>query len=78
MANLVTDGFDWFPSGKNVATRSALWAADSFYKVNFDAQGAPSADVTTGRFNFGKARDLHHGGIPGGPGLLPRNPRGDR
>ena len=52
MANLLVDGFDWFPSGQSTATRQRLWAANDFFAhSSFTFTG----DVETGRFGFGKA-----------------------
>ena len=51
MANLIVDGFDWFPSGQSSATRDRLWAANNMFLIS----GSIDADVTTGRFGFGKA-----------------------
>lgn len=54
MTNRITDGFDWFPSGKGSAARLALWNANGFYMTNNQDPG--EADVLSpGRFSFGKA-----------------------
>lgn len=51
MANLITEGFDWMPSGQPTATRARLWAANDFF-----ATGSTFIpDVELGRFDFGKA-----------------------
>lgn len=52
MANLITDGIDWFPSGQSTATRTRLWAANNFFpRGNVQTP----CDVETGRFGFGQA-----------------------
>lgn len=53
MTNRITDGFDWFPSGQNTATRQMLFAANSWYA--YGNQLNDPCDVVTGAFNFGKA-----------------------
>jgi hypothetical protein len=66
MANLVVDGFDWFPSGQASAVRDRLWAADEFYKKS----GGATADVETGRFGFGKGLLFSLGGNSAGHGYV--------
>lgn len=56
MANLVTEGFDWFPSGQSLTNRQGLWGANEFFLK--DNGGFGAADVVTGRFSFGKALAL--------------------
>jgi len=54
MANLVCDGFDWFPSGQSSGQRAILWAANGWFK---GVSGA-HADVVPGRFGFGNAMKI--------------------
>lgn len=55
MANLITEGFDWFPSGRTEDQRETLWGANTMYHDNNHSLYWSIPDVTTGRFNFGKA-----------------------
>jgi hypothetical protein len=55
MSNLITEGFDWFPSGKGDAARANLWAANEFFTRRDSSFGFAEGDVVTGRFGFGKA-----------------------
>lgn len=55
MANLLVDGFDWFPSGQGSAARSILWAANNMFAINAPSTTQDYPDVTTGRFGFGQA-----------------------
>lgn len=61
MTNLVTDGFDWFPSGQSAATRQTLFAANDFF--SFGGVDSNPFDVRTGRFSFGKAIGFNQTGI---------------
>jgi hypothetical protein len=55
--NRIIDGFDWFPSGVSSSIRNRLWGANGWFKHgSFNSGYGPTdADVTTGRFGFGKA-----------------------
>jgi hypothetical protein len=55
LANLNTEGFDWFPSGKTVAERQDLWAANRYFNPDSAGGMQSTPDVITGRFGFGKA-----------------------
>jgi len=67
MTNRITDGFDWAPSG----VTANHWGANGFYKVNPIAR---QADVTTGRFSFGKAIFWNY--TPGGADAFFGSPNG--
>ena len=59
MANLIVDGFDWFPSGQSSSTRTRLWSANGWFEANSGVnQTSGPADITTGRFSFGNALNL--------------------
>jgi hypothetical protein len=62
MTNLVTDGFDWFPTGQSTATRQRLWGANRFFA--HDNGGGLAADVVTGRFGYGQAF-MQYGSVGG-------------
>jgi hypothetical protein len=51
VANRITDGFDWMPSGLSAAERERLWGANNFFPLS----GTATADVALGRFDFGNA-----------------------
>jgi hypothetical protein len=55
MANLINEGFDWMPSGQISSVRTRLWAANNFFQI----AGSLTADVETGRFDFGNALSLN-------------------
>lgn len=55
MANLVTEGFDWFPTGQGSTVREQLWGANNF----FETDPSINADVTAGRFS-GQALLFHN------------------
>jgi hypothetical protein len=66
VANLLTEGFDWFPTGQTTTVRNRLWSANSFYKYGVFSYSDSDADVTApGRFGFGNAMHLNAGN-PGG------------
>jgi hypothetical protein len=71
MTTRVVEGFDWFPSGASTTLRNFLWAANGWYKRgNFQSGFGPSdADVTTGRFGFGKALLFNSGNAFGNNSL---------
>lgn len=58
MANQITEGFDWFPSGKTDEERAVLWGSNSFF-IDLHSATEP-ADVRTGFFNFGKAMSWNY------------------
>lgn len=66
MANQVTEGFDWFPSGKSSTERARLWAANSFFMPDSGNAMTYIPDVRTGRFGFGKAISWNNVSNPGG------------
>jgi hypothetical protein len=68
MSNLLTDGFDWFPTGLSSSDRLRLWGANDFFAV--DGVSPQSADVETGRFGFGKAMLFNDSSFGGSMGYI--------
>lgn len=61
MANLVTEGFDWFPSGQSSAQRQLLLGANNMFQ-----HGTVVPDVDTGRFGFGAGLSYNFSTVSGG------------
>lgn len=61
MSNRITEGFDWFPSGKSDSERTRLWGANHNYLID-NILGTPDPwESTTGRFDFGKCAFIDAG-----------------
>jgi hypothetical protein len=58
MANLITEGWDWFLAGQNATQRAQFFAANGWYPLNQGLFDSVVPDVITGRFDFGKAMRL--------------------
>lgn len=65
MANIVTEGFDWFPTGKTTAERQALWGANRFFNPDSAGGMQSTPDVRVGRFGYGLAFSINNTFNPG-------------
>lgn len=62
MTNRITEGFDWFPTGKSVAERQRLFAANQmfYYQDGVSTSVFPDVSSTEVPFGFGKSFYYSH------------------